>query len=47
MKEARALGDRIGLVSHGSLKLVGSPKFYAQKFNHSIYVVLKWLPRKE
>ena len=36
MKEARALGDRIALVSHGQIKLCGTPKFYAQKFKHSL-----------
>jgi len=36
MKEARYLGDRIGLISNGKLKLVGPPSFYAAKFKHSI-----------
>jgi len=38
MKEARSLGDRIGFISHGALKLCGSPKFFAQKFNHAVQI---------
>ena len=38
MKEARALADRIGFVSHGAIKLCGSPKFFAHKFKHAIHI---------
>ena len=36
MKEAQAIGDRIGLIKHGKLELCGSPKFIARKFDHSL-----------
>ena len=38
MKEARVLGDRIGMVNHGKIGLLGSPKFFAQKFQHSLQI---------
>jgi hypothetical protein len=38
MKSASALGNRIGFVSHGQIKLLGSPKFFAQKFKHSLQI---------
>lgn len=39
MQFARAVGNRIGLISHGELKLCGSPGFFAQKFEHSLQLV--------
>lgn len=32
MEEAQLVSDRIGLIAHGSLKICGSPKFFATKF---------------
>ena len=37
MEEARILGDRICLLSkHAQIKLCGTPKFFAEKFNFTI-----------
>lgn len=39
MDFARAVATRIGLISHGELKLCGTPKFFAQMFDHSLQLV--------
>ena len=36
MEEAVAIGDRIGLISHGSLKMCGPPRFFDHKVSHSV-----------
>ena len=46
MEEAQAIGDRIGVISHGELKLCGSQRFFDEKFEHSVKLSMS-LPRNQ
>ena len=46
MQEAKALGDRMGFISHGQLKLCGSPAYFAKRFDLSIEMTFS-LAKKE
>ena len=38
MQEAHELADRIGLMSHGKLAMVGSPTFFDEKLEHCVQI---------